>query len=543
MASSRKSNGEGSIYQRGDGRWVGSAYVDTVSGIRKRIHIYGKTRQVVHDRLEDKLAVARRGIRTPDKEWNISDYLDYWLANVVSIKDRETTAALYEANIRLYLKPSLGRIALSKLTVQKVQTMLNTHLSQGRSVRAVHLTRSVLRAALSRAEREELITRNVAKLVELPAWERAPIQPWSAPEAATFLATSRGHRWHLAYLMLLLYGMRRGEVLGLRWCDVSFELGQFHVHQQLQRIGKDLVQGPVKTAAGRRLLPLIGPLHDGLVDMYARRNACARENVAARAAGDTSLVFLSSTETPIDPKNFVRSFHEISRKAGLPYIKLHHTRHTAATMLKNLGVPARDAQLILGHAHVTTTQQLYQHADIEGQSQAIARVEQQLLASAVAVTTAVNVIESTGESTNFMRFTPGGPGGARTLDTLLKRNPLFTCSTLPTPVTSQLRTRAYGQILGVTAVLYCCQKERIKQQLRPIFSDPTSDLYMQGVRAIRISKDWGAVLRCLEQMETAEATAHAFGLPREPIITSDPPADEGSSDPRTTGTAHEGAAA
>jgi hypothetical protein len=96
--------------------------------------------------------------------------------------------------------------------------------------------------------------------------------------------------------------------------------------------------------------------------------------------------------------------------------------------------------------------------------------------------------------------------------------------------------------LGVTAVLYCCQKERIKQQLRPIFCDPTSDLYMQGVRAIRISKDWAAVLRCLEQMETAEVTAQAFGLPREPVITSDPPASEGSSDPRTS-TTHEGAAA
>lgn len=357
--------------------------------------------------------------------------------------------------------------------------MLNTHLSQGRSVRAVHLTRSVLRAALSPAEREELITRNVAKLVELPAGDRAPIQPWSAPEAATFLASSRGHHWHLAYVMLLLYGMRRGEVLGLRWCDVSLELGRFHVHQQLQRIGKNLVQGPEKTAAGRRLLPLIGPLRDGLLEMYARRNARARENLAARAAGDRSLIFLSSTGTPIDPKNFVRAFHEISRKAGLPYIKLHHTRHTAATMLKNLGVPARDAQLILGHAHVTTTQQLYQHADIEGQSQAIARVEQQLLTSPVAVTTAVttavNVVKSTGESTNFMRLTPGGPGGARTLDTLLKRNPLFTCSTLPTPVVCcQLRTRAYSQILGVTAVLYCCQRERIKQQLRPIFSDQDS---------------------------------------------------------------------
>ncbi|WP_192497024.1 tyrosine-type recombinase/integrase [Gulosibacter chungangensis] len=86
------------------------------------------------------------------------------------------------------------------------------------------------------------------------------------------------------------------------------------------------------------------------------------------------LVFLSTAGTPVDPKNFVRTFHEIRDQAGLPRITVHHTRHTAATLLKNLGVPVRDVQLILGHSNITTTQELYQHGDVTGQREALERV-------------------------------------------------------------------------------------------------------------------------------------------------------------------------
>ncbi|MFJ9781086.1 tyrosine-type recombinase/integrase [Amycolatopsis sp. NPDC101161] len=445
---SRKANGEGSIYHRSDGRWAGSAFVDTVGGKRKRIHVYAATRREAHDRLEDKLATARRGIPTPDTEWSVGAYLDYWLTDVVATKNRPRTVELYSSTVRLYLKPALGKVRLSKLSVQTVQTLLNDHLAQGRSIRLVQLMRSVLRAALSRAQREELIPRNVAKLVELEAWKRKPIQPWNLDEAMRFLQAAEGHRWYLAYVMLLAYGMRRGEVLGLRWCDLDIERGIVHVTQQLQRVGSVLELGPVKTEAGQRDLPLLALLRDGFERLYRERQVEQGED----------LVFLSSTGTPVDPKNFVRTFHEIRERAGLPRITVHHTRHTAATLLKNMGVPARDAQLILGHSHVTTTQQLYQHGDLSGQTKALERIEQ-LLTGGAAVKTAVNDEFSTGESTILRALTPGGPSETRTQDTLLKRKMLSEIQAISTPVTKHLRARSYAHVVGWVAVKICCNDD------------------------------------------------------------------------------------
>jgi integrase len=381
MMSGKHANGEGSIYQRKDGRWEGAAFVDTVSGKRKRIRVYAHTREDAHNRLADKLATARKGIPTPDKEPTVGAYLDYWLNEVVAVNDRPRTFELYESVIRLHLKPAIGSIRLAKLSVRDVQTMLNEQLEGGRSLRSVHLCRSVLRAALSRAEREELLIRNVAKLITLRAWKRKPILPWSVDEAARFLDAAKPHRWYAAYVMLLVYGMRRGEALGLRWCDIDLARNQIHVRQQLQRIAGHLTQAPVKTDAGQRDLPLTPPLRAALVDLYVSRYATEMDvtAMAARMAVDTRLVTLSTTGTPVDPKNFVRDFQQIREVAGLPRITVHHTRHTTATLLKNNGVPARDAQLILGHAHITTTQQLYQHADHEGQAHALAQITSRIV--------------------------------------------------------------------------------------------------------------------------------------------------------------------
>jgi|GEM_PF-208855 len=455
--SGKRANGEGSIYRRADGRWGASAFLETTSGKRKRIHVYGRTRQEAHDRLTEKLAQARKGIRTPDKEWTIGAYLDYWLDNVVTPKNRPRTIELYEACIRRRLKPALGSIRLSKLTVQQLQTFLNEQLAAGVSTRSIHQIRSTLRAALSRAEREELVVRNVAKLVDIPAYRRKPITPWTAEQTLAFLDTARGHRWYGAYLMLLAYGMRRGEVLGLRWRDVDLDQGTIHVQQQLQRIGSKLMAGDVKTEAGRRILPIIAPVRDVLLDLAVQRYADDISHPYDPADdGTNDLIFLSSTGTPIDPKNFVRTFHQIREEAELPRITVHHTRHTAATILKKLGVPARDAQLILGHSHITTTQQIYQHGDIERQAQALERVGQ-LLTEGVAAKSAANPKFSTGESTISRALTPGGPGGARTLDTLLKSHVFTEVILTSTPNLGHVRMLAYAHILASVAVKNCCK--------------------------------------------------------------------------------------
>jgi integrase len=219
--SRRNANGEGSIYRRKDGRYEGAIYLPTTAGTRKRFRCYSKSREQVRAQLVAQQAQVQRGTPLPDHAWVLGPYLDYWLGSVVRINRRPKTYESYEATVGLYLKPKLGKTRLSRLTVAQVQTYLNAELAAGRSIRTVQLIRMVLGAALTRAMREELIPRNVARLIELPAWQRKDIHPWTAEQAAEFLSAARSDPLYPAFLLLMLYGLRRGEVLGLRWADLN----------------------------------------------------------------------------------------------------------------------------------------------------------------------------------------------------------------------------------------------------------------------------------------------------------------------------------
>jgi len=244
------------------------------------------------------------------------------------------------------------------------------------SVWNVQILRQVLSAALSRAVKDELVARNVARLVELPTWEPAEVVPWSSAEALAFLRAASSDPLYPAFVLLLLYGMRRGEVLGLRWQDIDSDTEVIRVRQQIQRIQGELHVGPLKTRAGRRDLPLIGLATDALT---ARREAQDADRIKlGRSWVDTGLVFTTRTGRPIEPRNLVRSFTRICRDNGIRRIRVHAVRHTTASLLKALGVPARDAQIILGHAHVTTTQQIYTHVDEDARRDALTRLNELL---------------------------------------------------------------------------------------------------------------------------------------------------------------------
>jgi Phage integrase, N-terminal SAM-like domain/Phage integrase family len=229
-------NGDGSVYKRGDGYWVGAFYAQTASGARKRVVVYGKTLAEARDKLGQAQHQARAGIPVPDESWKVGPYLEYWLEHIVKRNRRPATYALYETNIRIYLIPGLGTKSLTRLSVPAVQMFLNQRLEAGDSVRKVQVMRSVLSAALSRAVREELITRNVARHIELPEWHRSVVRPWTAQEARRFMAASRNDLLHNAFVLLIVYGLRRGEVLGLSWDDIDFDTGTIHVRQQIQRV-------------------------------------------------------------------------------------------------------------------------------------------------------------------------------------------------------------------------------------------------------------------------------------------------------------------
>lgn len=449
--SGRRTSGEGTVYRRKDGRWEAAAYLPTATGIRRRISVYGGTRAEAQRKLTTRLADAERGIPVPERSWTIAGYLDYWLSEVAPLRLRPKTLELYESVIRIHLKPLLGHQSLTKLSVPILQQKLNHHLAAGHSVRTVRGVRTVLSAALTRAMREELVTRNVARLVELPSEQPKEVIPWTAQEAGRFLSVAKNDPRFAAYLLLMLFGLRRGELLGLRWSDVDWDNGQIHIRQQLLQIGGELQVGPVKTRAGQRDLPLI-PLARTVLAQHQARSAAAEHNA-------WDLVITGDDGRPLWPRNFARMFHRSREQAGLRRIRIHDLRHMTATMLKDLGVPARDAQLILGHAHISTTQQIYQHGDAAAQHQAIDRIGQVLQALPTQTTTAESSRRSRQNQPSMAEtvvlnasIISGGSSGARTHDTLLKRRTLIGERDSFTSVITQLRTRTNTHILGYVAV-------------------------------------------------------------------------------------------
>jgi integrase len=364
----RRVNGEGTIYRRKDGRYEAATYLQTSSGTRRRVRVYGQTWGEAHEKLITAKAEGQRGVPVPDRSWKLDDYLDYWLDHVAHGSRRPSTYMQYQWVVARFLKPALGKYRLDRLAVATVQNWLDKTFAQGASAHRIRLIRTVLSAALTRAQREELVQRNVARLVELPSYEAKERSPWSADEATRFLAAVVDHELYPAFLALMLYGLRRGELLGLRWGDLDFEQGTLHVRNQLQRHGS-FMQGPVKTRASQRDLPMLQPVRDALLNMRT-----VRTDVSAN-----ELVFVGGLGQPLDPDSFRVTFQRLAKRNGIRMIAVHDVRHTTATLLKDLGVPARDAQLILGHADIATTQQIYQHAGMESRQKALERVESVLI--------------------------------------------------------------------------------------------------------------------------------------------------------------------
>ncbi|WP_161230261.1 site-specific integrase [Streptomyces sp. SID4917] len=313
------------------------------------------------------------GVPMADRNWRLAEYLEHWLEDIVRVNRRPATYAQCERISRLYLKPALGKFDMTKLSVPVVQDFLNRSLAEGHSVPNVQVIRKVLSAALTSAQREELVNRNVARLTVLPTYEHEEVKPWSPTEAKRFLEASRANAFYPAFLLLVLYGLRRGEVLGLRWCDIDFDNNVLHVRHQLGRVGRELQLGPVKTKAGRRPLPLVSFIADELMNHQAVQEA---RNVSIAPEG---LVFPAADGSPLEASVLVRTFKRICRENGLRVVRVHDLRHGFATTLKDLGTPVRDAQLLLGHARVTTTQEIYQHDNMAQRQSALERVVTELV--------------------------------------------------------------------------------------------------------------------------------------------------------------------
>jgi integrase len=372
MPARRRANGEGTIVRRADGRFHAAYYVLTPDGARQRRFVYGRTWDECHAKLVEMKAKTAQGVPLAVKAWTVERYLQYWLQEVAARRLRPSTVAGYEIVVRVHLTPAVGKKHLARLSPQDVCQLLTHKRQDGLSVRMVQYIHAVLRNALQNAVREELIGRNVAKLVQVETPDYEVGKGLTIAESQRLLQAVQNTRWHPLYVLALLLGLRRGELLGLRWTDVDLDNETLTVRQNLVRAGGELrIQAP-KTRRSRRTLPLPPQVVSAL---RRQRVIQATERLAAGSSwADNGLVFTTSLGTPMEPRNLTRHFYSVRDRAGLPEVRLHDLRHTCLTLLLNLGTSPHIAQAIAGHSHVDVTMMIYAHSDMAEQTEALRRL-------------------------------------------------------------------------------------------------------------------------------------------------------------------------
>jgi integrase len=409
MSTSRRSNGEGSIFPRKNG-FAAYTWVITPDGRKVRKYVYGKTRDEVHAKW---IELTQRAAKSPvpNRVPTLSQYLARWLTETVAPNLAPLTYATYEGHVHNYIEPGIGDIRLDRLNVARVQSWLNglptkcQCCAHGRdqkraengharccaigkccdatpSARTIQDVRNVLRTALSHAMREELVSRNVASLVRLPTRRPRKVVPWTSEEARRFLESAKtdGDPLYAAYTLVLVLGMRKGEVLGLTWPNIDLANQVVVVEKQLQRVRRELLHRQTKTAASDNDLPMPDIV---VAAIAARRSEQAADRNAAEgswlgAPEGPHFVFTGAYGYPIDPRGMNRRFTARCEAAGVRRMTVHDARRTCATLLVDLGIHPRVIMRILRQADMAVTMEIYAKASSDSTREALRRLGESL---------------------------------------------------------------------------------------------------------------------------------------------------------------------
>lgn len=369
----------GHIEKRGDGAY--RLLIDLpreADGKRKRLSMTVRgTKKQAEAELARILSETNDGTFVKPSEISCSDYFDKWLAHAKANLS-PTTYRGYKRIIEAELKPALGRTRLSDLTPLQVQGFLadaQAHPSKRdgevRSPRTVLRFYMLLNKSLNQAVRWQLIARNPCALVDPPRAPHIEMRALDEDEIAKVLEAANGGPFHLSVLLAVATGMRRGELLGLRWDDVDLETGELTVARSLQDTEDGLVLKAPKTRKGRRAI-LLPPEVTELLKLHSR-SAYVADRMRHVDARYGRLVFRRPDGSPWHPGAFSAEFHHFMNRAGVK-ARFHDLRHTHATQLLKRGVPISVVSERLGHAKASITLDVYSHVLPSMQQEAAAKV-------------------------------------------------------------------------------------------------------------------------------------------------------------------------
>lgn len=299
------------------------------------------------------------GLTYRNSKLTVSAYLQDWLSTHM-VHLRLKTSPQYQQITRDYILPILGQIKLRDLRYEHVDNLYRTHLNSGVSARIVRYVHSILHRSLEDAVRRSILVRNPAHGVRLPRKDHFEMRFLDEHQVMQFLLAAKGSRYEALYHLAVKTGMRQGELLGLKWSDLDWKKGALRIRRQLQRVNGhgQLLTSPKTKNAYRTIL--LGEQTLQALRMHLEFQNMERRFLRKYDPG-MDLMFVSAVGTPVEPRTMVRDYKLVLARAGLPLIRFHDLRHTAATLMLNNGVPVLVASKILGHSKASTTLDIYGH--------------------------------------------------------------------------------------------------------------------------------------------------------------------------------------
>lgn len=356
----RRSPGEGSVYKRADGMWASAlSFVDS-TGKRRRKVLYAKTRRGVLEKLRTAQQEERAGtLAVASERLTVAQFLTHWMEHTVKSNVRPTTYSTRLGWVNNHMIPAIGHHLLKSLTIEHIERFQAGEIKDGRAVSTVRNYRTTLVTALEAAVRRGYIARNVARLAGSVGVQRKEMQCFDQEEARAFITAVSTDRFHALFAIAITLGLRKGELLALRWQDVDLDRATLQVNGSLQRIDGKQVRVETKTASSNRTLRLPPLAVDAL---RARRTLQLEERLLIGPRWvDTGYLFTSRYGAPVHREHLSSYFHTILKRVGLRRIRFHDLRHTAATLMLASGVQVHVVSKILGHSSIVTTLDKYGH--------------------------------------------------------------------------------------------------------------------------------------------------------------------------------------
>jgi integrase len=373
----RRLNGEGTIYQRKDGRWC----AEVASGDGKKKCLYAPTAEAVRAKLNATIEMLAKGQSLGDDRLTVAQHLTVFL-DERRTRTRPATMVDYTNVVDNHLVPGLGTIRLRRLTAADVQRFLDEKRTTGLSATMVRHIRTILRMAMRLAVDRDLVVRNVVDSVRGPKAEQAEIVPLTADETRKLLETARTHPLGAIWFIVATLGLRRGEVLGLRWSDVDLERAKLSVRVQLATVDDDRDDTERKPREAKLVEPKSKRAVRDLVmapavveALRARKRTQAEDRLRVGAWHDKhGLIFTAEDGTPLVGASISALHTSLCETARVRTVRFHDMRHGAASLMLAAGVDPRTLSEALGHSRVSFTLDTYAHVTQARLDDAVSRV-------------------------------------------------------------------------------------------------------------------------------------------------------------------------